>query len=115
MGPPPTPGGNGSGAVGKSTMPSCRGGNHEPSNQIVAESGAVDHLDEKVVGDCVKRLRDVCRYGFGSAIGLTLVKARDHPIRDGELGQGSGVPRFKAELGQASVQHLHDLREYKPL
>ena len=53
-------------------------GSHEPSNQVVAESGAV--------GNCVERLQDVHSYGYGSARGLTLVKAREHPSSDGEQG-----------------------------
>ena len=52
---------------------------HKPSNQIKPESGAVEHLDEEEAGDTIKRLRDVHRYGYGSARGLTLVKTKDHP------------------------------------
>ena len=51
---------------------------HEPSNQVVTESGAV--------GNCVERLRDVHSNGYGLARGLTLVKAREHPSSDGEQG-----------------------------
>ena len=84
---------------------------HEPSNQVVAVSGAMDHLDEEAVEDCVEHLQDVHRYGYGSVRGLTLVKARDHPSRDGEQGRGGGVSRFEAMLGGASAQRLHDGRE----
>ena len=38
---------------------------YKPSNQVVAESGAVDHLDEEAVRDCVEHLRDVHHYGYG--------------------------------------------------
>ena len=74
---------------------------HEPFNQVVTESGAVDHLG-------VEGLRDDYRYGYGSARGLTLVNARDHPSRDREQGRGVGVPRFEAVLGGASAQRLHN-------
>ena len=57
---------------------------HEPSNQVMAESGEMDHLNEEAVRDCVEWLRDIHRYGYGSARWLTLVKARDHPSRDRE-------------------------------
>ena len=40
---------------------------HKPSDQVVAESGAVDHLDEEEVRDDVERLRDVHLYGYDSA------------------------------------------------
>ena len=39
----------------------------QPSDQIVAESGAVDHLDEEAAGDGLERLQDVHHYGYGSA------------------------------------------------
>ena len=88
---------------------------HEPSNQVVAESGAVDHLDEEGVRDCVECFRDVHHYGYGSARGLTFVKAWDHPSRDRELGRGGGMPRFEAVLWGASAQRLPDGREDEPL
>ena len=72
---------------------------HKPSNQIVSESGAVDHLDEEVVRDRVKHLRDVHRYGYCSARGLALVETRDHPSRNGEQGQGGRLPWFEAVIG----------------
>ena len=103
--PPPAPGGKASGAVGKGTALSCRGG---PSVQVVAESGVVDHLDEEAVRDGVERLRDVHHYGYRSARGLALVEARDHTSRDREQGRGGGMPRFEAVLGEASAQRLHD-------
>ena len=83
---------------------------HEPSDQIVTESGAVDHFDEEAVGDGVKCLRDV--HSYGSAWGLALIEARDHhPSRDGEQGRGGGVPLFETVLGGASAQRLHNGRE----
>ena len=57
---------------------------HEPSGQVVAESGAMDDLNEEAVRDCIECLRDVHRYCYGSAMGLALVEARDHTSRDGE-------------------------------
>ena len=81
---------------------------HEPSDQVVAELGAVDHLDEEAVRDGVERLRDVHRDGYGSVRGLALIEARDHTSRDGEQCRGDGVPRFEAVLGGASAQRLHD-------
>ena len=68
------------------------------------ESGAVDHLDEEVVRNSVEHLRDVHRYGYGSARGLALVEARNHPSRNRKQGQVSGMPR----LGGACAQRLHD-------
>ena len=56
---------------------------HNPSNQIVLESGSVDHLNEEAVGNGVERILDVHRYGDCSARGLLLVKARDYPSRNG--------------------------------
>ena len=88
---------------------------HKPSDQIVEESRAVDHLDDEAVGDDVKRLREVFRYFFGSARGLALIEARNHPCRDWEQGRGSGMPQFVAMLGGASGQRLHDGREDEPL
>ena len=81
----------------------------------MAESGAADHLDEEGLGDGVERLRDVHRYGCGSARGFALIEARDHPSRDWEQGRGGGMPRFEAMLGGASAQCLHDGREDEPL
>ena len=80
----------------------------------MAESGAVEHLDEEALRDGVERLRDVHRYGYGSARGLPLVEARDHPSRDREQGRGGGMPLFEAVLGGASAQSLHDGREDEP-
>ena len=74
---------------------------HKPSDQVVAESGAVDHLDEVAVRDGVERIRDVHRYG--SARGLVLIEARDHPSRNEEQSRGGGMPRFEAVLGGASA------------
>ena len=68
----------------------------------------VDQLDEEAVGECVERLRDVHRDGYGSARGLALIEARDHPSRDGEQGRGGGMPRFEATLGGVSAQSLHE-------
>ena len=48
---------------------------HKPPDQIVAESGAVDHLYEKAVGDGVEHLRDVHSDGYGSARGLCWLKS----------------------------------------
>ena len=73
----------------------------------------MDHLDEEAVRDCVKLLRDV--HCYCSARGLALIEVRDHRSRDGEQGRGSGMPRFKAVLGEASAQRLHDGREDEPL
>ena len=56
----------------------------------------MDHLDEEAVGDGVERLRDVHSYGYGSARGLALIEARDHPSSDGEQGRCCGMPRFEA-------------------
>ena len=96
--------------------PSCTAEvRHKPPDQVVAESGAVDHLDEEAVGDGVERLRDFHRYGYGSARGLALVEARYHPSRDGEQVRGGGVPQFEAVLGGASAQRLHDGLEDEPL
>ena len=81
----------------------------------MAESGAVDHLDEEAAGDGVERIRDVHRYSYGSARGLAFVKARDHTSRDREQGRGGGVPRFEAVLGEASAQRLHDGQEDEPV
>ena len=81
---------------------------HEPSNQVVTESEALDHLYKEAEGDSVERLRDVHHYGYGSARGLPFVKPRDHPSRDREQGRGRGVSRFEAVLEGASAQHLHD-------
>ena len=80
----------------------------------MTESGEVDHLDEEAVRDCVEHLRDVHRYGYGSARGLALVEARDHRSRDGKQCRGGGVPRFEAMLGGASTQRLHDGWEDEP-
>ena len=67
--PPPDPGGKASGvpilARGFPAAEVC----HKPPHQIVAESGAVDHLDKEALRDIVERLRDVHRYGDCSAIG----------------------------------------------
>ena len=90
-------------------------GGHEPSIQVVTESGAVDHLDEEAVRDGVECLQDVHCYGYGSARVLSLVEARDHPSRDGELGRGGGMPRFEAVLGGACTQSLHDGRQEESL
>ena len=60
---------------------------HEPSNQVVAESGAMDHLNEEAVRDSIERLQDV--HCFGSGRGLALVEATNHPSRDGDLAQSS--------------------------
>ena len=76
---------------------------HKPSDLVVAELGPVDHLDEEAVRDCVERLQDVHHYGYGSAMGLGLIGARDHLSSDGEQGQGSGMPLFEAVLGGASA------------
>ena len=68
------------------------------------------------VGDCVERLRDVHRYGYGSAMGLALIETRDHTLAEmGEQGQGGGMPRFEAMLGGSSAQRLHDGQEDEPL
>ena len=88
---------------------------HKPSGQFVAESEAVDHLDEETVRDGVERLRDVHCYGYGSARGFVLVEARDHPSRDGEQGRVGGMPRLEAVLRGASAQGLHDGREDEKL
>ena len=74
----------------------------------MAESGAVDHLDQEAVGDGVERLRDVYWYGYGFARGLSSIEARVHPTRYGEQGRGGGMPRFEAVLGGASAKRLHD-------
>ena len=100
-----------SGAAGRGTRHSCRGGCHKPSNQVVPESEAVDLFDEDAVRNNVERLRDAHRYGDCSARGLSLVEARDHPKRNGEQGGGGGVPRFEAVVGGACAQCLHDGRE----
>ena len=84
---------------------------HKPPNQIGLELGAVDHLDKEAVRDRVERLRDVHRYCYWSARGLTLVEARDHPSRNREQGRSGGLPLFEAVLGGASTQRLHDGRE----
>ena len=75
------------------------------------ESRGVDHLDEEVVGDVVDCLRDVHSYSYGSARGLALIEARDHPSRDGEQGRDGRMPRFEAVLGGASAQHLNNRQE----
>ena len=74
----------------------------------MAESGAVDHLDEEVVGNGVERLRPVHRDGYGSARVLALIEARDHTSRDGVHGRGGRMPWFEDVLGGASAQRLHD-------
>ena len=71
----------------------------------------VDHLDEEAVGDGVEHFRDVHRDGYGSAWGLALIEARDHPSRDGEQGRCGGMPWFEAMLVGASSQRLHYGRE----
>ena len=102
MGLSPAPGGKASGAAVRSTTPSCCGG--KPSDQVVAELGVMDRVDEEAVGEGVERLRELHRYGYGSAWGLALIEAKDYPIRDGEQGRGGGMPRFEAVLGGASGQ-----------
>ena len=77
----------------------------------MTQSGAVDHLNNEVVRDYVERLRDVHSYGCFSARGLTMVKARNHPSRNGEQGRGSGVPRFEEVLGEACTLYIHDEQE----
>ena len=49
--------------------------------------------------DRIKHLRDVHHYGDCFTRVLTLVETRDLPSRNGEQGQGGGVPRFEAVLG----------------
>ena len=83
----------------------------KPTSQIVTQSEAVDHLDKETVRDCVELFRDVHRYGYCSAKGVTLVEARNHPSRNTEQGRGGGVPLFDAVLGLACIQYLHDRRE----
>ena len=80
---------------------------YKPSNQIVSELGAVDYRDEEAVRDSIERLRDVHRYGFCSAMGLTLVETRDHPSRNGEQSRGGGVPRLEAGREEEPLQYLH--------
>ena len=87
---------------------------HKPSDQVVAESGVVDHVDEEAVRDCVDTLNLHC-YGYGSARGLALIEARDHPSRDGEQGRGGGMPLFEAMLGGVSAHRLHDVQEDESL
>ena len=62
---------------------------HKPSCHVVSESEAVDHLDEEVVRNGVERLRDV--HCYGSARGLALVEARDHPSRTRWTGGGPAL------------------------
>ena len=71
----------------------------QPLQQIVSGPEAVDHLDEEAVRDRIEHLRDVHRYVYCSARGLTLVEAS----RNGEQGQGCGVPRFEAVLGVVRI------------
>ena len=111
MGPPPAPGGKVSGGADRGTRPFCRGGMPKATSQIVTQSEAVDHLDKETVRDCVELFRDVHRYGYCSAKGVTLVEARNHPSRNTEQGRGGGVPLFDAVLGLACIQYLHDRRE----
>ena len=63
----------------------------------------MDHCDKEAVGVGVKRLQDIHCYGYGSARGLTLFKARDHPSRNREPGRGGRVPRFEAVLEGVSA------------
>ena len=80
MGPPPAPGGKASSAASRGSTHEIflpRGMSQLPSNQIVPESGAVDHLDRESVRDRVERTRDVHRYGYCSAWG------RDHLAETG--------------------------------
>ena len=109
MGLQPAPGGKARCAADGGRGPPAAEVCHEPPHQIVSESGAVDHLDDEAVRYCVECLRDVHRYGYCSARGLTLVEARDHPNRNGEHGRGGGVPRFDGVLGgkEDPLQYLH--------
>ena len=69
---------------------------HEPTDQVVAESGAVDLFDEEAVSNA---------YEMSTAMamvllrGLRLLKPETNPSRDGEQGRGGGMPRFEAVLG----------------
>ena len=72
---------------------------------VVSSLDNLDNLDEEAVGG-VERLRDIRLGGDCSAMGLPLVKAWGHPIRDWEESQGGGVSRF-----EAMNQNLHDGRE----
>ena len=67
------------------------------------------------MGDSVERLREVHSDGYGSARGLALIEARDHPSRVGEQSRGGGMPQFETMLGGTSAQRLHDGREDEPL
>ena len=73
------------------------------------------HLDEEAVRNRVERIRNIHHYGYSSARRLTFIEARDHISRNWEQGQGGGVPRFKAVLGEAYAQCLHDGRKEEPL
>ena len=50
------------------------------------------------MGDGAECLRDVHRDGYGSARGLALIEAGDHPSRDGEQDRGGRMSRFEAML-----------------
>ena len=64
----PKPGGKVIDVVGWGKSPSWREGYLQPSNKIMSGLGAVDHLDEEAVGDCVKRLWDVHRRSSGNGL-----------------------------------------------
>ena len=87
---------------------------HEPPHQIEPKSGVVDNLDEEAVRNCVERLRDVHRYGYSYARGLTLIEARDYPSRNGAQGRGGGVP-ISSHAEKACGKRLHDGREKEQL
>ena len=57
---------------------------HKSPHQILMESGVMDNFDKEAVRHCVERLRNLNRYGYYSAKGITLVESREPPTRNGE-------------------------------
>ena len=79
--------------VGFGTKPNCVGFGTKP-NCVGFGSGGSSR---------VKRIREVHFSCYCSARMLTLVKTRDHTIRNGEQGRGDGVPCWEERVPSASM------------